>query len=101
MSALDEKRRRLLIGSATLSEFPDLARCLPALVCRLGWLEYQDKAPDRAAWISKILSRIMKYPMCVAQFPEAMCDYTTAAILYFAKEDKKTDFEPRATNGHH
>ena len=49
------------------------------------WIEYAAKYPVRANWMLNELTRIKRHPVCVYQFPEALCDYVSAGILYTAR----------------
>ena len=50
-----------------------------------GWNEYLAKYPVRANWMLNELARIKRHPLCVYQFPEAVCDYVSAGILHTAR----------------
>jgi hypothetical protein len=54
-----------------------------------GWSAYQQRYPDRAAWLLTTLAKIKQHPTC-HQFPDALCDYVTTGILH---EDKKQWYE--------
>jgi hypothetical protein len=54
-----------------------------------GWLEYMEKYPVRSNWMLKELERIKRHPVCVYQFPEAVCDYVSAGILHTARRHFK------------
>ena len=49
------------------------------------WEEYIRKYPVRANWMLNELARIKRHPLCVYQFPEAVCDYVSAGILHTAR----------------
>ena len=50
------------------------------------WDEYVSKYPVRGNWMLNELARIKRHPICVYQFPEAVCDYVSAGILHTARQ---------------
>jgi hypothetical protein len=54
-----------------------------------GWTKYLAKYPVRANWMLNELARIKRHPLCVYQFPEAVCDYVSAGILHTARHHFK------------
>lgn len=54
-----------------------------------GWTKYLATYPVRANWMLNELARIKRHPLCVYQFPEALCDYVSAGILHTARHHFK------------
>ncbi len=51
-----------------------------------AWKDYMEKYPVRSHWMLNELARIKRHPLCVYQFPEAVCDYVSAGILHTARQ---------------